>query len=66
MPLDLAQRRCEPCEGVVEPLRADQSNALMVLCMGIGRLAMTALQLYEHSTFQRIAGLSDSLMRSPG
>ena len=29
MSSDLAQRRCEPCEGGVEPLRADQSSALM-------------------------------------
>ncbi len=26
---DLAKRHCKPCEGGVEPLRADQCNALM-------------------------------------
>jgi 4a-hydroxytetrahydrobiopterin dehydratase len=26
---DLAQQRCKPCEGGVEPLRADQSRSLM-------------------------------------
>ena len=29
MSKDLADRRCKPCEGGVEPLRADQANALM-------------------------------------
>ena len=29
MPDDLAHRHCKPCEGGVEPLRADQSKALM-------------------------------------
>jgi 4a-hydroxytetrahydrobiopterin dehydratase len=29
MSSDLADRRCKPCEGGVEPLRADQSAALL-------------------------------------
>jgi 4a-hydroxytetrahydrobiopterin dehydratase len=64
MSLDLAQRRCEPCEGGVEPLRADQSNALMDALHGdwsISDDGLTIVRTFNFPAYSRTLGFANAV-----
>ena len=62
----LADRRCQPCEGGVEPLRSDQTAALMEALHADWSLSDDGRKSSAHSSFLPIVVASDSQMPWPG
>jgi 4a-hydroxytetrahydrobiopterin dehydratase len=64
MSLDLAQRRCEPCEGGVEPLRADQSSTLMDALHGDWSISDDGLKIvrtFNFPAYSRTLGFANAV-----
>ena len=64
MSSDLAQRRCKPCEGGVEPLRADQSRALMDALHADWSLSDDGLKIvrkFDFPAYSRTLGFANAV-----
>ena len=64
MPDDLADRRCQPCEGGVEPLRADQSSALLAALHGDWSLSDDGLKIsrkFDFPAYSRTLGFANAV-----
>ena len=64
MALDLTQRRCKPCEGGVEPLRTDQSSALMNALHGDWSISDDGLMIkrkFNFLAYSRTLGFANAV-----
>ena len=64
MPEELAERRCKPCEGGVEPLRADQCTDLMRALHADWSLSNDGLEikrLFEFPAYSRSLGFANAV-----
>jgi len=60
----LADRRCKPCEGGVEPLRADQSEALLEALHPAWSLSEDGLEIsrtFEFPAYSRTLGFANAV-----
>ena len=61
---ELAERRCQPCEGGVEPLRADQSAALLEALHSDWWLSDDGLEIartFEFPAYSRSLGFANAV-----
>ena len=61
---DLADRRCKPCEGGVEPLRPDQAEALMDALHDDWSLSDDGLEIsrtFEFPAYSRSLGFANAV-----
>ena len=61
---DLAERRCNPCEGGVEPLRADQSAALLEALHADWSLSDDGLEIsrtFKFPAYSRSLGFANAI-----
>lgn len=64
MSRDLVERHCKPCEGGVEPLRSDQSAALLQALHPDWTLSDDGLEIertFEFSAYSRTLGFSNAV-----
>jgi 4a-hydroxytetrahydrobiopterin dehydratase len=61
---DLVKRRCKPCEGGVEPLRADQSSALLKALHSDWSISDDGLEIsrtFEFPAYSRTLGFANAV-----
>ena len=61
---DLLKRRCKPCEGGVEPLRADQSSALLKALHSDWSISDDGLEIsrtFEFPAYSRTLGFANAV-----
>ena len=64
MSQDLADRRCKPCEGGVEPLRADQSAALLKALHSDWSMSDNGLEIirtFKFPAYSRTLGFANAV-----
>jgi len=64
MSTDLAKRRCKPCEGGAEPLRADQSSALLEVLHSDWSLSddgLTISRTLDFPAYSRTLGFANAV-----
>jgi 4a-hydroxytetrahydrobiopterin dehydratase len=64
MSVDLLKRRCKPCEGGVEPLRADQSSALLTALHSDWSISDDGLEIsrtFEFPAYSRTLGFANAV-----
>ena len=64
MDKDLAEKRCKPCEGGVEPLRDDQIKTLMAGLHGdwqVSRDGREILRRFEFPAYSRTMGFTNAV-----
>ncbi len=61
---DLSKRHCKPCEGGVEPLRADQSSALLKALHSDWSISADGLEIsrsFEFPAYSRTLGFANAV-----
>ncbi len=61
---DLSKRRCKPCEGGVEPLRADQSSALLKALHSGWSISDDGLEIsrtFDFPAYSRTLGFANAI-----